>query len=112
MVDYLDEDFAREGLSEGDGGSSLTVDDRSVIATAPARLSTTVPGLGSDVANSIKGLFAELEASQAARAEIEKEIERENWLVSEAEKVKNDAFNDVANLQDRVTAASTRAREV
>lgn len=46
-------------------------------------------------------------ASQAASAEIEKDVERQKKLVSKAENVKKDALNDVANLLEWVATAST-----
>lgn len=82
-------------------------DDRSVIATALALLSRTVPSSRSYFSKLVKSVVDELKASQAANLELEKEVEPQKRLVSETEKVENDAFNNVASLREQVAAAST-----
>lgn len=60
MVEALDDFFATEALSNGDCRSSFTANDRSVTATALARLSKTVSGLVSDFGNLVNGLLDEV----------------------------------------------------
>lgn len=62
---------------EGYLGSFFTADNHSVIVTALAWLSKTVPSSGSHFANLVKALVDELDASPAASAETEKEVERQ-----------------------------------
>lgn len=47
-----------------------------------------------------------------ARAEVGKEVEMKKPSVSEVDKVKRDSFNSVANLRERVAAASTGEEEL
>lgn len=91
FVDDLDEIFAQKALYEGDSGSSFTADDRSFIATALARLSRKSPTFGSKFTDLVKWLVDEVEASQVGTVKDEKEVERQNRLVSAAEKLKNNA---------------------
>lgn len=65
---------------------TFTADDRLVIAAALARLSKTDPASGSDFASLVTGLAHEWKMSQAASAKTEKDVKRQEGLVSEAEK--------------------------
>lgn len=107
VLDDLDDAFAQKALWEGDGGSSFTVEDRSIISTALARPSKTVPALGSDFSNNVKGLFDELGTSKAATVEAEMEAKYQKGSVSEAEKSRTNAWNDVVSLPGRVAVADT-----
>lgn len=76
MKDDLEDLFAQETVWVVEERPSFTTDERSVIATALAQLSKTVPSSGCDFANLLKGFVDDLETSWTANAEIEREVER------------------------------------
>lgn len=76
MVDDVNDVFAQNELWEGDDGSFLTADDPFIISWPLARLSKTVPDSGSNFVNVVNGPVYELEASQAANAEVGRDVER------------------------------------
>lgn len=108
VVHYDDDTFGQEAFWEGDGGASFTGDDLFVIATALARLSMTVSTSGSEFANRVLGLDDEVKRSHTATAKAKKNVERQNDLLSAAEKLNNNASNFVASLRGQVLLASTR----
>lgn len=112
VMDDLEDVFEQKVLWKGDSGSSFTADDWSVIAVALARLSKTDPALESSFVNTEKWLVDKLETSPAATVKAERKIEHHEGLVSEAEKSKKNALNDVASLCGRFTVADTREVEV
>lgn len=76
VVDDIVDVFRQEVLQEREGGSSFTTDDRSVISTALARLSKTIPTSGSNFANPINRLIDELQASQEASKKTDEDVEQ------------------------------------
>lgn len=96
-VDGLGDCFAQAVLW-GYGGSSFTVDDRLFIATALTRLSKTVRTSDSEFVNHAKGLLDEVEASEAALKNADKEAEPCEGLISVAEKIEDSNLNDVTSL--------------
>lgn len=54
FVDYVDDIFSRERLSETSSGSSFTAGECSVISKALARLSKTVPISGSKLTDLVR----------------------------------------------------------
>lgn len=80
--------------------SSFTADDCAVNTTALVRLSRTALASGSEFTELLQGVVDEAEASRAATAKVERDVERQKTLVSVTEKSANNAFNDVASLRD------------
>lgn len=99
--------FAPEALQQGDGWSSPTADDQSVIFISFVRLSKTVLTAGSDFANLVKDLVDELKTLRSASEKTEKEVDWLKGLVSEAEKSKTDALNDAISYREMVGATDT-----
>lgn len=61
-------------LWEADSRSFFTTDDRSVISTALAWLSKTVPASCSEIANPVRGIVDEVDASRVATVKAKKEV--------------------------------------
>lgn len=98
----------RRRFGSGDGKSPFTFDDCSVIATA---LSQTCIS-GSDLAILLRRLAHDVEASQAATAKDEKEIERRTWRALVAEKSPISALAEAASLHGHIDGASTHDAEL
>lgn len=98
VLDDLGDLFSQEVLWEGDSDAFFTAHDRSVIASALARLSKTDLNCGVQFAFLVKDLVGEVEASQAATTKAKKEVEWQKGIVSDAKKLKNNALNYVACL--------------
>lgn len=94
-----DDSFAQEMLWKMDFGSSSTADNHSVNATDLARVSNAVPNLGSRFTNLVKLSVDDVDASHAATAKAEKEVELKKSLVSIAEKEANNSKNDVSSFR-------------
>lgn len=66
----------------------------------------------SNFINLAKVLTDKSEALQAAGAKTEQKIEEQKKILSETEKSKENAFNDVASLREQVVVAGTREAEI
>lgn len=82
-IDNLDDISGKEVLSEGDGRSTLTVDYRSGITRALARLSRTIPISGSEFVDLERHLVDEVEIYRAATVKEERMLRgKRNWFTS------------------------------
>lgn len=113
---YVPEDLndilAQKALWEGDRISSFMVDDRFVIYTALPWLPKTIPTSGSEFAKVVRWSVHEVEAPRTVTAKAEKEFQRQNELISIAEKWANIALNNIASLFGRIAVAGTLKAEM
>lgn len=76
------------------------------------RLSKTDSTSVSQFSDFVPSSIHKIEACRAANAEAEKKAELQKKLVSDAEKLVNNAIKDVASLLGRVAVAGTRKKEL
>lgn len=107
-VDDLDSIFVQEVLWETGCGSFLTASKRSVICTAWGLLPKMVLTSISEFTDLVRGLIDDVEVSGEATPTAENKVERQNRLVSSAQRSFKNALKDVSKLFECVAAAAKR----